>query len=141
MINSLSDGKSTHIPYRDSKLTRLLQESLGGNCLTNLIINISPSSHNESETFSSIRFGTRAKTIKNEPVINKSYTVPELLELLQKAEKTIKEQYKVIEQLNKKKQRTGGYGALNMPKMITLHLIPDEDEEMCSQFSISEQEL
>lgn len=46
VINALSDGKSTHIPYRDSKLTRFLQESLGGNSLTNLIVNVSPSSYN-----------------------------------------------------------------------------------------------
>ncbi len=46
VINALSDGKSTHIPYRDSKLTRLLQESLGGNSLTNLIVNVSPSAYN-----------------------------------------------------------------------------------------------
>lgn len=46
VINALSDGKSTHIPYRDSKLTRFLQESLGGNSLTNLIVNVSPSTYN-----------------------------------------------------------------------------------------------
>ena len=42
VIKILSERKKCHIPYRDSKLTRLLQESLGGNCITNLIINISP---------------------------------------------------------------------------------------------------
>ncbi len=47
VINSLSDGKNGHVPYRDSKLTRLLQESLGGNSLTNLIVNVSPSTYNE----------------------------------------------------------------------------------------------
>ena len=43
VINALTDGKATHIPYRDSKLTRVLQESLGGNSRTALIINCSPS--------------------------------------------------------------------------------------------------
>ena len=47
VINILSEGKSFHIPYRDSKLTRLLEESLGGNSITNLIINISPSIIND----------------------------------------------------------------------------------------------
>ena len=59
VINALTDGKSTHIPYRDSKLTRILQESLGGNSRTTLIINCSPSSFNEAETLSTLRFGAR----------------------------------------------------------------------------------
>ncbi len=48
VINALTDPKFNHIPYRDSKLTRLLQESIGGNSKTTLIINISPSSVNAS---------------------------------------------------------------------------------------------
>jgi kinesin family protein 5 len=59
VINSLTDGKSSHIPYRDSKLTRILQESLGGNSRTTLIINCSPSSYNDAETISTLRFGVR----------------------------------------------------------------------------------
>lgn len=59
VINALTDGKSTHVPYRDSKLTRLLQESLGGNARTALVINCSPSSVNEQETISTLRFGSR----------------------------------------------------------------------------------
>ena len=47
----------THIPYRDSKLTRMLQESLGGNSKTSLIITCSPSIFNEKETISTLRFG------------------------------------------------------------------------------------
>ncbi|EKX43307.1 hypothetical protein GUITHDRAFT_163899 [Guillardia theta CCMP2712] len=50
VIFALSEGKATHIPYRDSKLTRLLQEALGGNCRTALIINCSPAKINESES-------------------------------------------------------------------------------------------
>ena len=71
VIQALSDGKSNHVPYRDSKLTRLLQESVGGNSITKLIINISPSSINEYETITSLRFGLRAKLVQNRPVINK----------------------------------------------------------------------
>lgn len=59
VINALTDGKSHHIPYRDSKLTRILQESLGGNSRTTLIINASPSSFNDAETMSTLRFGVR----------------------------------------------------------------------------------
>lgn len=64
VINALTDGKSSHIPYRDSKLTRILQESLGGNSRTTLIINCSPSSYNDAETLSTLRFGMRAKSIR-----------------------------------------------------------------------------
>jgi kinesin family protein 5 len=64
VINALTDGKSTHIPYRESKLTRVLQESLGGNAKTALIITASPSSYNDAETLSTLRFGLRAK-VKN----------------------------------------------------------------------------
>lgn len=86
VINSLTDGKSTHVPYRDSKLTRILQESLGGNSRTTLIINCSPSSYNESETISTLRFGIRAKTIKNKAKINAELSPTELKRLLKIAQ-------------------------------------------------------
>lgn len=63
VINALTDGKQGHIPYRESKLTRVLQESLGGNARTCLIVTCSPSKFNESETLSTLRFGIRAKVI------------------------------------------------------------------------------
>ncbi|KAJ3092491.1 hypothetical protein HK102_006685 [Quaeritorhiza haematococci] len=85
VINALTDGKSSHIPYRDSKLTRILQESLGGNSRTTLIINCSPSSFNEAETLSTLRFGTRAKTIKNKAKVNAELSPGELKQLLKKA--------------------------------------------------------
>ena len=69
-IQSLTDPKSGHVNYRDSKLTRLLQESLGGNAKTSLIVTISPSSYNAEETISSLNFGQRAMKVKNKPVIN-----------------------------------------------------------------------
>jgi kinesin family member 5 len=78
VIACLTDGKSTHVPYRDSKLTRVLQDSLGGNSKTALIITCSPSPYNESETISTLRFGTRAKFIKNQAKINREYTIAEL---------------------------------------------------------------
>ena len=86
VINSLTDGKSTHIPYRDSKLTRILQESLGGNSRTTLIINCSPSSYNAEETLSTLRFGVRAKAIKNKAKINAELSPTELKALLKKAQ-------------------------------------------------------
>jgi kinesin family protein 5 len=87
VINSLTDGKSTHVPYRDSKLTRILQESLGGNSRTTLIINCSPSSYNDDETLSTLRFGMRAKSIKNKAKVNAELSPAELKALLNKAQK------------------------------------------------------
>lgn len=71
VIKKLTDGKSMHIPYRDSKLTRLLQNSLGGNSLTTLLCTVSPDASNSSETLSTIGFAQRAKSIKNRPQVNK----------------------------------------------------------------------
>ncbi|KAF7546497.1 hypothetical protein G7Z17_g8381 [Cylindrodendrum hubeiense] len=86
VINALTDGKSSHIPYRDSKLTRILQESLGGNSRTTLIVNCSPSSYNDSETLGTLRFGTRAKSIKNKAKVNAELSPAELKSLLKKAQ-------------------------------------------------------
>ncbi|GAA5965702.1 hypothetical protein JCM21900_001566 [Sporobolomyces salmonicolor] len=87
VINALTDGKSSHIPYRDSKLTRILQESLGGNSRTTLIINCSPSLYNETETLSTLRFGMRAKSIKNKARVNAELSPAELKALLKKAQR------------------------------------------------------
>lgn len=70
VISALVDGKSTHIPYRDSKLTRLLQDSLGGNTKTLMVACLSPADNNYEETLSTLRYANRAKNIKNKPKIN-----------------------------------------------------------------------
>eukprot|EP00899_Mesostigma_viride_P008041 jgi/Mesvir1/17238/Mv07651-RA.1 len=70
VISALVDGKSTHIPYRDSKLTRLLQDSLGGNTKTCMFANIGPADYNYDETISTLRYANRAKNIKNKARIN-----------------------------------------------------------------------
>lgn len=85
VINALTDGKSAHVPYRDSKLTRILQESLGGNSRTTLIVNCSPVAYNADETLSTLRFGVRAKSIKNNARINAELSPNELRELVRKA--------------------------------------------------------
>jgi kinesin family member 5 len=92
VINALTESSATHIPYRDSKLTRVLQESLGGNSKTNLIINVSPSSYNTSETLSTLRFGNRAKSIKNKAVVNEQRSVEEYKLMLARTEKTVSSQ-------------------------------------------------
>lgn len=69
VISSLISGKD-HIPYRDSKLTRLLQDSLGGNFKTSLIVNCSPALSSKEETLNSLNFAVRAKAIKNKAKVN-----------------------------------------------------------------------
>ncbi|CAM9194103.1 unnamed protein product, partial [Discosporangium mesarthrocarpum] len=70
VISALVDGRSHHIPYRDSKLTRLLQDSLGGNTKTVMCANAGPAEYNYDETVSTLRYANRAKNIKNKPKIN-----------------------------------------------------------------------
>ncbi|XP_050079203.1 kinesin-like protein KIF17 [Anopheles maculipalpis] len=70
VISALVDGKTRHIPYRDSKLTRLLQDSLGGNTKTLMIACISPADYNYDETLSTLRYASRAKNIANKPRVN-----------------------------------------------------------------------
>ena len=101
VINRLTDGKSKHIPYRDSNLTRVLQESLGGNSKTCLIITCSPSVFNESETLSTLRFGERAKKIRNKAKINKEVTVMELQRIIDSLKEKLKNANKRIIQLEK----------------------------------------
>lgn len=69
VISALAEN-SPHIPYRDSKLTRLLQDSLGGNSKTIMIANIGPASSNYEETLTTLRYAHRAKAINNKPVQN-----------------------------------------------------------------------
>ena len=122
VINNLTDGKSQHIPYRESKLTRVLQESLGGNSKTCLIITCSPSIYNESETLSTLRFGERAKKIKNKPKINKEVTVAELQKLVDQLKENLKKANARITQLENFIKQNG----LRIPES---NYKKEEDEE------------
>ncbi|XP_065351986.1 osmotic avoidance abnormal protein 3 [Cloeon dipterum] len=70
VISALVDGRTRHVPYRDSKLTRLLQDSLGGNTKTLMVACLSPADYNYDETLSTLRYAHRAKSIENKPRIN-----------------------------------------------------------------------
>ncbi|XP_076937672.1 kinesin-like protein KIN-12A [Bidens hawaiensis] len=141
LINILAEvlqtGKPRHIPYRDSKLTFLLQESLGGNAKLAMICAISPAQSCKSETFSTLRFAQRAKAIKNKAIVN---------EKLQNDVNTLRE---VIRQLKDELQRMKSTGnqvdpnagwnasrsihllkfSLNRP-LILPHVDDDGDAEM-----------
>ncbi|XP_033169611.1 chromosome-associated kinesin KIF4 [Drosophila mauritiana] len=71
VINALGSGQAAgYVPYRQSKLTRLLQDSLGGNSITLMIACVSPADYNVAETLSTLRYADRALQIKNKPVVN-----------------------------------------------------------------------
>lgn len=76
VISALGDEarKATHIPYRDSKLTRLLQDSLGGNSQTLMLACVSPADTNFQETLSTLKYANRARNIKNRVSINQEFT-------------------------------------------------------------------
>ncbi|XP_078070606.1 kinesin-like protein KIF27 [Mustelus asterias] len=72
VISALGDPKrkSIHIPYRDTKITRLLKDSLGGNAKTAMIACISPSSSNFDESLNTLKYANRARDIRNKPIVN-----------------------------------------------------------------------
>ena len=100
VINSLveaSEGKNRFVPYRDSKLTFILRDSLGGNSKTAIIANISPAYSNLNETFSTLKFAQRAKLIQNKAVINEdsSGTLVLLKNEVQKLKRDLNEQIRL----------------------------------------------
>lgn len=101
MINALTDEKTKHVPYRDSKLTRLLQTSLGGNAKTHLLLTCSSSISHLEETLSTLRFGSRAKNIQNKPHVNskKASAGAEYGELLTSLQNKIENLHGYIRQL------------------------------------------
>lgn len=83
VINALvdiSNGKPRYVHYRDSKLTFLLKDSLGGSAVTSLVANISPSASSYAETLSTLRFANRAKMIKNQAWLNLIIDANEILD-------------------------------------------------------------
>lgn len=90
VISALGDEKKrkegVHVPYRDSKLTRLLQDSLGGNSRTVMIACISPADINAEETLNTLKYANRARNIQNKPVINRDPISNEMIKMRQQLE-------------------------------------------------------
>ncbi|KAM7326014.1 hypothetical protein ACRRTK_014492 [Alexandromys fortis] len=87
VISALGDDKKgSFVPYRDSKLTRLLQDSLGGNSHTLMIACVSPADSNLEETLNTLRYADRARKIKNKPIVNIDPQAAELNRLKQQVQ-------------------------------------------------------
>ncbi|CAR27056.1 hypothetical protein ZYGR_0I03290 [Zygosaccharomyces rouxii] len=112
VINSLAD-KSAHVPFRESKLTRLLQDSLGGNTKTALIATISPAKINSEETCSTLQYASKAKNIKNRPQL-RSFIMKDIL-----VKNITAELAKVKSDLLSTKLREGVYMSQDNYKEIT----------------------
>ncbi|PHT52662.1 Kinesin-like protein NACK1 [Capsicum baccatum] len=98
VISKLTDGKATHIPYRDSKLTRLLQSSLSGQGRVSLICTVTPSSSNSEETHNTLKFAHRAKHIEIQAAQNKIIDEKSLIKKYQNEIRRLREE---LEQLRR----------------------------------------
>jgi len=114
VISSLTDPKCTYIPYRDSRLTRILQDSLGGNTKTVMIAAIGPADYNAEETVSTLRYASRAKAIENKPRINED-----------PKDAMIREFHDEITRLREELEKFGGAGATNPANMEGAEIGPD----------------
>ncbi|KAA3457455.1 kinesin-like protein FRA1 [Gossypium australe] len=87
VISALGDEKKrkegVHVPYRDSKLTRLLQDSLGGNSKTVMIACVSPADINAEESLNTLKYANRARNIQNKPVVNRDLVSNEMQKMRQ----------------------------------------------------------
>ncbi|KAH7671958.1 Plus-end-directed kinesin ATPase protein [Dioscorea alata] len=90
VISALGDEKKrkegVHVPYRDSKLTRLLQDSLGGNSRTVMIACISPADINAEESLNTLKYANRARNIQNKPIVNRNPITSEMQKMRQQLE-------------------------------------------------------
>ncbi|XP_073045805.1 LOW QUALITY PROTEIN: kinesin-like protein KIN-7K, chloroplastic [Primulina eburnea] len=98
VISKLTDEKSSHIPYRDSKLTRLLQSSLSGHGRVSLICTVTPSSSNSEETHNTLKFAHRAKHIEIQAAQNKVLTEKSLIKKYQNEIRCLKEELEQLKQ-------------------------------------------
>lgn len=139
VINALTDPKGrTHIPYRDSKLTRLLENSLGGNCKTTMIATISPAQCSFNESLSTLNFAKRAKNIKNRPIINEDIDHNALIHQyeteLKKIRAELEEKTKIIasnEQILelKNKEEKAKNDAIKAYEIASRQLFQERDEK------------
>ena len=110
VISALTAAKDNpsfrqHVPYRDSKLTRILEDSLGGNCKTTMIATISPAGDSYTESLSTLKYANRAKNIKNEAIVNEDVGQKGLIKRYERELERLREQlHSVMEERSKEKR-------------------------------------
>ena len=134
VISALTEDakKNVHVPYRDSKLTRILQDSLGGNSKTCMIACISPADTNYEETLNSLKYASRARHIKNKPVINRdpnSALIAQMRQEIFRLKAEVKTYQRVV--------ATGDLSELSVKGMAEYQ---DEDEYRQFKITIQQQE-
>ncbi|KAB7496099.1 Chromosome-associated kinesin KIF4, partial [Armadillidium nasatum] len=130
VISSLcGEGSKGHIPYRDSKLTRLLQDSLGGNSHTVMLACVSPADSNLEETITTLRYADRARKIKNKPIINRDPQAAELARLRQQIQQL---QVQLLASASQSPQSTTVYQDSNAVNdlMNQVHVLEEENEKL-----------
>eukprot|EP01059_Diplonema_ambulator_P003835 TRINITY_DN13532_c0_g3_i1.p1 TRINITY_DN13532_c0_g3~~TRINITY_DN13532_c0_g3_i1.p1 ORF type:complete len:889 (+),score=315.04 TRINITY_DN13532_c0_g3_i1:126-2792(+) len=102
LTTNKGDASRQHVPYRDSKLTRILEDSLGGNCKTTMIATISPAPESYTESLSTLKYANRAKNIKNDAVINEDIGQKGLIKKYERELERLREQLNTV--LEERKQ-------------------------------------
>jgi kinesin family member 3B len=137
VISALAE-KSPHVPYRDSKLTRLLQDSLGGNSKTIMIANIGPSEYNYNETLTTLRYAHRAKTIQNKPVKNED---PQDTKLREYQEEIARLKKLISDRQSKEKPVSKRKKSARVRKTSESEKSASEEEETNEDDSINEKQI
>ncbi|KAJ3332232.1 Kinesin-like protein kif9 [Blyttiomyces sp. JEL0837] len=132
VIIALSDKKRDHIPYRQSKLTHVLRDSLGGNCNTLMIANVWGEQEHIEETISTFRFATRMMCVTNMPEINVQFDPAALLKKYEKEIKELKQELAMHDSLSNRShiqyEPFGDAQKYDLQKQIKAYLNDDEAE-------------
>ena len=141
VINALVDignGKQRHVPYRDSKLTFLLRDSLGGNTKTVIIANVNPLPSCAAESLSTLRFAQRAKLIRNNAIVNQDVlvSVGKLKQEIQRLEMELENQKLLNETLRREKNCTVNDSRMGIGEADVKNLTVHSWKEALSQISV-----